>query len=82
MKQAFGKFVRKIKELCSKTNSDKEWLDSQDVCELLSISKRRLQTYRDYGKIPFSTIDDWKEVLLQSHGRRETTIRFTLFDYI
>lgn len=33
-----------------------EWLDSQDVCMLLNISKRTLQTYRDTGKISFSQI--------------------------
>lgn len=30
-----------------------EWLDNQDVCQLLKISKRTLQSYRDSGKIPY-----------------------------
>jgi MerR family transcriptional regulator, repressor of the yfmOP operon len=30
------------------------WLDSKDVCEILRISSRQLQNYRDLGVIPFS----------------------------
>ena len=56
MKLAFEKFVREMKELCGDVRADKEWLDNQDVCELLNISKRTLQHYRDYGILPFSII--------------------------
>ncbi|MFI3328691.1 MAG: helix-turn-helix domain-containing protein [Rikenellaceae bacterium] len=35
----------------------KEWLDNQDVCEILNISKRTLQTYRDSGKLAYSQIN-------------------------
>lgn len=34
-----------------------EWLDNQDVCNILNVSKRTLQTYRDNGKLPFTRID-------------------------
>lgn len=34
----------------------KKWLDNQDVCNILGISKRTLQTYRDKGLLPFSRI--------------------------
>lgn len=34
-----------------------EWLDNQDVCNILNVSKRTLQTYRDNGKLPFTQID-------------------------
>ena len=34
----------------------KKWLDHQEVCQILGISKRTLQSYRDTGKIPFSII--------------------------
>lgn len=34
----------------------KKWLDNQDVCDVLGISKRTLQTYRDKGLLPFSQI--------------------------
>ena len=32
------------------------WLDIQEVCQLLKISKRTLQTYRDNGTLPFSQV--------------------------
>jgi excisionase family DNA binding protein len=32
------------------------WLDIQEVCILLKISKRTLQAYRDNGILPFSQI--------------------------
>jgi hypothetical protein len=35
-----------------------EWLDNQDVMQLLNISKRLLQTYRDENVIPFSKINN------------------------
>ncbi len=34
----------------------KGWLDNQDVCDILRVSKRTLQMYRDKGLIPFSRI--------------------------
>ncbi|MFR9543743.1 MAG: helix-turn-helix domain-containing protein [Rikenellaceae bacterium] len=34
-----------------------QWLDNQEVCELLNISKRTLQTYRDNGVLTFSQIN-------------------------
>lgn len=33
------------------------WMDNQEVCELLKISKRQLQNYRDNGVLPFSQIN-------------------------
>jgi len=34
----------------------KKWLSSDEVCCLLLISKRTLQSYRDRGILPFSQI--------------------------
>jgi len=34
-----------------------EWMDNQDVCNILNVSKRTLQTYRDNGRLPFTQID-------------------------
>lgn len=53
----------------------KKWLDNQDVCEVLSISERTLQTYRDKGLLPFSCIrhkifykpEDIERLLQSSH---------------
>jgi hypothetical protein len=33
------------------------WLDNQDVCVILNVSKRTLQNYRDAGKLADSRID-------------------------
>ncbi len=34
-----------------------DWLDNQEVLQVLHISKRTLQTYRDNGIVPFSKIE-------------------------
>jgi len=33
-----------------------KWLSSDEVCHLLMISKRTLQSYRDQGTLPFSQV--------------------------
>lgn len=49
-----------IKKLLSsshqKTNLSEAWLDVQETCLALKISKRTLQTYRDNKVLPFSQI--------------------------
>lgn len=55
----FEGFLIQISLLCDK-HKDKvlnEWLDAQDVCGILNIRPRTLQTYRNKGKIGFSQID-------------------------
>ena len=50
---SFNSFVTKMKEMASRGN-DKglgDWLDNQDVCQILSISPRTLQTLRDNGTL-------------------------------
>ena len=46
---------RKAEALCRRQEdvSLKKWLDNQDVCDVLGISKRTLQTYKpeDVGKL-------------------------------
>lgn len=61
-----GKTFERIKkcllELMEKSNRlnysrvEDEWWDNQDVCHLLDISPRTLQTYRDKGLIPYSQV--------------------------
>jgi len=34
-----------------------DWLDSQDVCQMLNISPRALQTLRDNGTLAYSQIN-------------------------
>lgn len=49
----------KTENLCRSTGdkSLQKWLDNQDVCQLLGISKRTLQTYRDNGTLPYTQIN-------------------------
>lgn len=51
-------FAKKVDKLCT-SNGDKtlqEWLDNQEVCAILHVSKRTLQTYRDNGTLSYSQI--------------------------
>lgn len=59
MMARFEAFAQSVETLC-RDNGDKgmqEWLDNQDVCQILNISKRTLQTYRDNGTLPYSQIN-------------------------
>lgn len=61
--EAFQQIVTRLEAISTKLNQQKDttpladvWMDNQDVCELLHVSKRTLQHYRDSGKIPFSQV--------------------------
>jgi hypothetical protein len=58
MMDRFDLFVQKVESICEqKENKDlQKWIDNQDVCMLLNISKRTLQTYRDNGTLAFTQI--------------------------
>lgn len=65
-KKTFEEMVSKFDSLITKAEAlfleDKdrsisEWLDSQDVCMLLNISPRTLQTLRDSGRLAYSQIN-------------------------
>ena len=56
---SFNGFVTKMKDMASRGN-DKglgDWLDNQDVCQILNISPRTLQTLRDNGTLAYSQIN-------------------------
>lgn len=60
---AFQQIVTRLEAISTKLNQQKDttplsdvWMDNQDVCALLHISKRTLQHYRDSGKLPFSQV--------------------------
>ena len=58
MMSRFESFAQRVEQIC-KNNGDKslnKWLDNQDVCEILNISKRTLQTYRDNGILGYTQI--------------------------
>ena len=58
MRERFEAFANRIDELAEQ-NGEKSlnnWMDNQDVCQILNITKRTLQTYRDSGIIPYTQI--------------------------
>ena len=52
--------ILSLAECCHKAFGEKskqtDWLHNGDVCQLLNISKRTLQHYRDTGVLPFTQI--------------------------
>lgn len=58
VERAFERFTVRMDELCTEhTKQLSKWLDNGEVCRLLGISKRTLQTYRDNGTLPYSQIN-------------------------
>ena len=55
MMQSFAEFAMQVKALCNSSNNE-TWLSSDAVCDLLQVSKRTMQSYRDNGAIIFSQI--------------------------
>ncbi|WP_185241894.1 helix-turn-helix domain-containing protein [Elizabethkingia anophelis] len=37
--------------------NEERWLDNQEVCLMLGITKRTLQSYKDKGLLPFSKLN-------------------------
>ncbi|MFR9165095.1 MAG: TraM recognition domain-containing protein [Dysgonomonas sp.] len=58
MKKRFEDFVVQVEKLCNQ-NQKTEWLNNEQVCEMLNISKRTLQSYRDNGRLSYSQIGHW-----------------------
>lgn len=54
----FNHFVKKMKEMGNRGTDKRlgEWLDNQDVCQILRIKPRTLQTLRDNGILAYSQI--------------------------
>ncbi|KAA6319121.1 hypothetical protein EZS27_030950 [termite gut metagenome] len=75
MKQGFEGFAKEVKALCGENQDKERWLTNRDICELLHISSRTLQTYRDNGTLPYSQIgrkcyykaSDIQQFISQSH---------------
>ena len=76
---SFNSFVTKMKEMASKGHDKRldDWLDNQDVCQILNIRPRTLQTLRDNGTLAYSQInrkvyyksEDVKRILYVVAGR-------------
>jgi len=56
IKERFKDFSRQVKDLCGNNQNKEQWLSNGDVCNLLQISPRTLQAYRDNDILPYSQI--------------------------
>ena len=71
-----------MKEMASRGKEKRlgEWLDNQDVCQILNVSPRTLQTLRNNGTLAYSQIErkvyykpeDVKRILPLVEERRST----------
>ena len=59
MAAKFDSFVHRMEAICQRHGEKKmsEWMDNQDVCQMLNISPRTLQTLRDNGTLAYSQIN-------------------------
>ena len=59
MMTRFESFAARVESLCRENGEKtlKQWLDGQEVCQILGVSPRTLQTFRDSGKIPYTRIE-------------------------
>jgi excisionase family DNA binding protein len=81
MMSRFQAMTQKVTALRKRSESKelKEWLDSQDVCEILGVTKRTVQTLRETGKLGYTMIahkvyyrrEDVKKFLDTSITRKE-----------
>ena len=56
---SFNSFVAQMRAMADRSTDKKlgNWLDNQDVCQMLNISPRTLQTLRDNGMLAYSQIN-------------------------
>jgi len=56
---SFNSFVAQMRAMADRGTDKKlgNWLDNQDVCQMLNISPRTLQTLRDNGMLAYSQIN-------------------------
>ena len=60
----FNRFVSRMEVICQRHGEKRmsEWMDNQDVCRMLNISPRTLQTLRDNGTLAYSQINRPEDV--------------------
>lgn len=61
VKEAVKEQVPKMKD-----HFQKDWLTTEEVMEMMSVSRRTVQNYRDEGKIPFS--QEGRKILYPREG--------------
>ncbi|QHC84713.1 DNA-binding protein [Empedobacter brevis] len=55
--KALLELTKKAKRKYDPVFREEKWLDNQDVCLMMNISKRTLQTYKDKGLLPYSKLN-------------------------
>lgn len=61
VKEAVKEQVPKMKD-----SFQKDWLTTEEVMEMMSVSRRTIQNYRDQGKIPYS--QEGRKILYPREG--------------
>ena len=58
MMERFRILTAKVDALCRDSDEERmgKWLDNQDVCQILNVSLRTLQTYRSNRTLPYTKI--------------------------
>ena len=82
VKQRFHDFANQVKNLCGDNQNKEKCLGNEDVCRLLQISPRTLQSYRNTGILPYSQIgrkcyyrvSDIENLINQSQIKKLTTM--------
>ena len=56
---SFNSFINQMKVIAGRGTDKRlgDWLDNQDVCQILNISPRTLQTLRQNGTLAYSQIE-------------------------
>ena len=60
MKNEFKELLELTENATRKYTSifkEEKWLDNQEVCLMMNITKRTLQTYKDKGLLPYSKLN-------------------------
>ena len=85
---SFNSFVTQMKTMAGRGTDKRlgDWLDNQDVCQILNISPRTLQTLRDNGTLAYSQInrkvyykpEDVESILRYVTGREKESKMYNL----
>ena len=72
---SFNSFVTQMRAMADRGTDKRlgDWLDNQDVCQMLNISPRTLQTLRDNGALAYSQIN---RKMYYKHEDVESILRF------
>ena len=85
---SFNSFVAQMRAMADRGTDKKlgNWIDNQDVCQMLNISPRSLQTLRDNGTLAYSQInrkvyykpEDVESILYVVAGRDKNSKTYNL----